>query len=359
MASHTSVEQQEAVFSPNSTVVPAADPTHAAGETVHRRLRMLDGWRAVSILSVMAAHMLPLSPARWQINGMIAADGMAIFFTLSGFLIVSILLRDTDIPAFLVRRLARILPLAWLALGLSLLIQAQGPAVWLANFLFYANLPPFYLVPWSSHFWSLCLEMQFYGAIAVTVLVLGRRGLNLVPVAAIAVTILRIATATPISIVTWYRVDEILAGGILALIIHHPTSLWARWLRRMPFWPVAILFLFSSHPDLEWLNYPRPYLAAAMVGITILRPIRGLSPLLESRPANYIAQISYALYIIHHFAMFASSGSPTKLGKYIWRPAQIAATFALAHVSTFYFEKRFIDWSHDFARKRKLRLAAV
>lgn len=347
------------MFVSNSAVVPAQDPTRAAGETIHRRLRMLDGWRMVSILSVMAAHMLPLSPARWQINYMIAADGMAIFFTLSGFLIVSILLRDTDIPAFLVRRLARILPLAWLALGLSFLVQAQGPAVWLANFLFYANLPPFYLVPSSSHFWSLGVEMQFYGAIALTVLVLGRRGLNLVPVAAIAVTILRITTATPISIVTWYRVDEILAGGILAMIIHQPTGPWAQWLGRIPFWPVAILFLFSSHPGLVWLNYPRHYLAGAMVGITILRPIRGLSPLLESRPASYIAQISYALYIIHHFAMFTTDGSPSKLIKYLWRPVQIAATFTLAHFSTFYFEKCFIDWSHNFARKRKLKLSAA
>ena len=170
---------------------------------------------------------------------------------------------------------------------------------------------------------------------------------------------LRIATGSSISIVTWFRVDEILAGGIVALIIHHPASLWAKWLGRLPFWPVAILFLFSSHPDLAWLNYPRPYLAATMVGITILRPIRGLSRVLESRPATYIAEISYALYIIHHFAMFTTNGSPSKLIKYLWRPVQIAVTFMLAHLSTFYFEKRFIDWSHGFARKRRLKLSAA
>jgi peptidoglycan/LPS O-acetylase OafA/YrhL len=322
---------------------------------------MLDGWRAISILSVMSAHMLPLGPARWGLNGMAAADGMAVFFTLSGFLIVSILLRDTDITSFLVRRFARILPLAWLVLGLYFLLYRQGLDIWLANFLFYANLPPFRLVEYSSHFWSLGVEMQFYVAIACTVLVFGRRGLYLVPVAAVAVTMLRVAAGMPISVVTWYRVDEILAGGILALIIHHPASWWARSLGRLWFWPVVVLFLLSARADLAWLNYARPYFGAAMVGITILRPIRGLSPLLESRAAAYVAEISYALYIFHHFAMFTSNGAPTKFGKYIWRPAQFAATFALAHLSTFYFEKHFIHWSHNFARarKRKLRAAAA
>ena len=214
--------------------LPQGDPTRAAGEPVHRRLRMLDGWRAVSILTVMAAHMLPLGPSRWELNAAIAADGMAIFFVLSGFLIVSILLRDSDIGGFLVRRLARIVPLAWLALAISFAIRPPGLQSWLANLLFYANLPPFHLVPWSSHFWSLGVEMQFYAAIAAVVLILGARGLYLVPVAALAVTAARVANGTPISIVTWFRVDEILAGGTLALIIHHPAGIWRCCLRPVP-----------------------------------------------------------------------------------------------------------------------------
>ncbi|MEH3159085.1 MAG: acyltransferase [Sphingomonas taxi] len=328
-----------------------ADPMVAAGEPVHRRLKMLDGWRALSILAVLAAHMLPLGPARWGLNGSAGAFGMAVFFTLSGFLIVSILLRDHDIGRFLVRRLARIVPLAWLALLLSLPLQHADAATWAANMLFYANLPPFRLVEWSTHFWSLCVEMQFYGAIALTVLVAGRRGLWLVPAAAATVTLARIATGTDVSIVTWLRVDEILAGGTLALIVHgDPAGPAIRILRRLPFWPLVVLAMLSAMPVTGWLNYARPYLVAASVGITILRPIGGLSRLLESRPAAYVAKVSYAVYIIHHFTLFGWLGSGDTLVKYAKRPLCFAITFALAHLSTFHFENRFIAWSHRVRR---------
>jgi peptidoglycan/LPS O-acetylase OafA/YrhL len=334
-------------------MIGAIDPTAAAGEPVHRRLKMLDGWRAFSIGLVLAAHMLPLGPARWGINGSAGAIGMAVFFTLSGFLIVSILQRDPDIGRFLIRRISRIVPLAWTALALSLPLQGVDGAAWAANFLFYANLPPFRLAPWSTHFWSLCLEMQFYAAIAITVLVAGRRRLWLVPVAAVTVTTVRIVTETEVSIVTWLRVDEILAGGTLALIVHgDPAGRAVQALRRLPFWPLAVLAALSAEPNLATLNYLRPYLVATTVGITILRPVGGVSRLLESRPAAYIAQISYALYIIHHFTLFGWIGSGHGWAKYAKRPLSFAITFALAHLSTFHFENRFIAWSHRVRPKR-------
>jgi len=42
------------------------------------RLKLLDGWRAISILAVLAGHLLPLGPHRWQGNDMVARwDGAA------------------------------------------------------------------------------------------------------------------------------------------------------------------------------------------------------------------------------------------------------------------------------------------
>jgi hypothetical protein len=108
---------------------PAAavgDPTLAAGRPSHARLEMLDGWRAISILTVLAGHMLPLGPRSWALNGPVAALGMAIFFTLSGFLVVSILLRDQNIIAFAIKRVARILPLAWAVLVVVLGLAQAG-----------------------------------------------------------------------------------------------------------------------------------------------------------------------------------------------------------------------------------------
>src|SRR5581483_7399243 len=181
------------------------------------RLPVLDGWRGISILCVLAGHMLPLGPKFLKFNGMIATTGMSLFFILSGFLIVSMLIRNDNVGSFLVRRLFRIIPLAWGYLSCVLWFNGATRDAWIANLLFFANLPPFYLDYVDSHFWSLCVEMQFYAGIALIIAFTGRRGLALVPLICLVVTGARIAYGEQISIVTWFRVDEILAGGCLAL----------------------------------------------------------------------------------------------------------------------------------------------
>ena len=60
--------------------------------------------------------------------------------------------------------------------------------------------------------------MQFYVCVALICLILGRRGLYLVPALAFSVTAARVVSGERISIVTWHRIDEILAGEIIALI---------------------------------------------------------------------------------------------------------------------------------------------
>ena len=80
---------------------------------------MLDGWRGISILLVLLAHLMPLGPKAWRLNETAGPLGMALFFTLSGFLITRFLLRNDSIAEFLIHRFFRIVPLAW-ALGRSL-----------------------------------------------------------------------------------------------------------------------------------------------------------------------------------------------------------------------------------------------
>ena len=320
------------------------------------RFPVLDGWRAISILLVLAAHMFPLGPHRWGLNEPAGVLGMAVFFCLSGFLIVRLLQRDATVSTFLIRRFARILPLAWAALAIGFAMYGASTAAWIANFLFYANLPPFLLEPRTSHFWSLDVEMQFYVGIALAVLVGRSRALWLLPLAAPAVTLLRAHTGTAASIVTWLRIDEILAGGCLALVIHgsQEAVLW-RALRRLPFWPTAVLFALSSDERLLALDYARPYLAAAMVGVTIARPVAVVTPLLQSRMMAYIASVSYAVYIIHHFTMFGWLSSGSTAMRYAKRPLALAVTFGLAHLSTFYFERPITDWAHRVTRSTRRR----
>ncbi|MDB5697515.1 MAG: acyltransferase, partial [Alphaproteobacteria bacterium] len=157
------------------------------------RLKVLDGWRALSILLVLAGHLFPMGPKSWRLNEPVAAAGMAIFFTLSGFLITHFLLKRPDVPDFLRRRLFRIVPLAWAAMIILAIVDQADARTIAANLLFTANLPPQHLLEGGGHLWSLCVEAQFYVGVALLVGLGGQRALWLLPVFCVAATVLRMS----------------------------------------------------------------------------------------------------------------------------------------------------------------------
>ncbi len=322
------------------------------------RLRVLDGWRGISIALVLAGHLLPLGPKAWQMNYAVAGMGMAIFFQLSGFLITSVLLRDDSPRRFLIHRFMRIVPLAWLATVVTLAAERSGLHTWLAHLFFYANWAPMPLTVATQHFWSLCVEVQFYAFVAILVAIGGRRALWLLPLVAIIVTALRVHDERLMTIDTQYRADEILAGCLLALTFHaKPEAFTTRWLAFVPF-VAAPLLLLSAHPVSGAVNYARPYIATVLVGSTLaLADGRRLRQLLESRASRYLASISYALYIIHGCLMGSWLGEGDTREKYLKRPVLFLVTFLLAHLSTKYYEKFFIDLGHMWAGPRPVRPA--
>lgn len=310
---------------------------------VDQRFASLDGWRGISILLVLATHLLPLGPKDFRLNETTGPMGMALFFTLSGFLITNFLLHRPSITDFLIRRFFRIIPLAWLYVAIALYISSSTPDTWLAHLLFYANWPPMKLTGMTSHIWSLSVEMQFYVGIALLVRLFSKKALLYVPLICIAFTANRYFNGVHIAINTYYRIDEILAGSTLALVYNHQFGAMPRNLiaRINPF-PIFILLLISCHPDSGWANYFRPYLATILVGSTLINADSRLTKLLDTNVLVYIATISYALYIIHPILLHTWLGEGDTLVKYAKRPLLFMALFALAHLSTFYFEKKWI-----------------
>lgn len=220
------------------------------------------------------------------------------------------------------------------------------------NYFFYANLPPQYLENINAHFWSLCVEMQFYFSIALLVKLFGPRALFLMLPICLGVTLHRIDAGAEVDIVTWRRIDEILAGGILALA--YTGALGEKiqnFLARSNAYFLILLLAASSHPFFGPLNYIRPYVAAVLVGTTLIAPPTALDRLLKTQTLAWIAAISYALYVIHGVLMETWLGSGNKLEKYLKRPLLIALTFALAHVSTKWFERPFNDFGRAFGKK--------
>jgi len=313
------------------------------------RFPVLDGWRGISIVAVLAAHMLPLGPKSWQVNEASALLGMSLFFTLSGFLITKTLIHDPSVRNFLIRRLCRILPLAWLfALIVLPLVKAQF-ADYVATLLFYANLPPYHLTTVTAHYWSLCVEVQFYAFVAIIFAFLGSRGFLLLIVAGLAVTTNRVLHGVGAAVNTPYRADEIFSGAALALIHSDYLGQVGRWLRTLltatSSWILAAMLLLASHPSLIFAQYFRPYLAAALVGTTLLQEQDGrVMKLLMLPTLAYVGEISYALYVIHPLTMYGWLGSGSKFIKYAKRPLSFSLSFLGAHISTRRYEKRWISF---------------
>ena len=143
-------------------------------------LPALDGLRGVAVIAVLCFH----GGFSWAKGGFL---GVSMFFTLSGFLITSLLLREwgtdrhIDLRAFWSRRFRRLMPAAlatlvgvcvlawWLGTHAelhSLRLDVWAAVAYVANWRFifagrsYADL--FSAPSPVQHFWSLAVEEQFY-----------------------------------------------------------------------------------------------------------------------------------------------------------------------------------------------------
>jgi peptidoglycan/LPS O-acetylase OafA/YrhL len=323
------------------------------------RLPVLDGLRAISILLVLGTHMLPLGPKVLQLNVTTGLMGMSLFFALSGFLITSGLLRNDDVHEFLVRRLVRIVPLAYAYafIVFTFIIFEPKTLFWTSTFLI--NYYPEYINEYNGHFWSLCVEMQFYMAVAFAVALGRKKVLWLVWPACVAVTAWRISQEAYFDIRTDVRVDEILAGACLATVYQ---SSWRGRFRQPAAMVVlaALLWFVASCPFAGWCMYFRPYAAVFLVGVVLSLDKDSLTNLLASRPMRYIARISYALYVIHPVTAQGWWNEGSIFDKYVLkRPISFAITFFLAHLSTFHWEQLWLNAGKRRIEQRRQRFQSA
>jgi peptidoglycan/LPS O-acetylase OafA/YrhL len=138
---------------------------------VDNRIPSLDGARAVSILLVIAAHLIPnfSVPLLWRVD--YGNLGVRVFFVISGFLITTLLLREQErageisIRSFYLRRFFRIVPVYYTFLLVMAILIPTG--LILAS---YTALIPaagfvsnyWFVMGTLGHTWSLSVEEQFY-----------------------------------------------------------------------------------------------------------------------------------------------------------------------------------------------------
>jgi peptidoglycan/LPS O-acetylase OafA/YrhL len=225
--------------------------------TADGRILTLDGLRGCAVLLVLVHHYVGLSPLldappgslRSYVRALLGLTptGVDLFFVLSGFLIGGILLDHRSSPqllrAFYLRRFLRIVPVAWLAIGLSIALRYLAgdhstPAIpWWVGLTFTANFfmaaaNGWVLSPLTAH-WSLAIEEQFYLFFPWVVRAWPRRSLAwLGPVLILGSLAARILVSGlapefqfACSVLTFCRLDALGTGFVAA------------WLVRSVLWP--------------------------------------------------------------------------------------------------------------------------
>jgi peptidoglycan/LPS O-acetylase OafA/YrhL len=360
--------------------------TSAASHSDFRALRKfphLDGLRAFCILPVIFHHTASaLAFGKLSERGFLGVD---MFFVISGFLIVTLLLREQDREGqvslfnFYVRRTLRIMPLYFGVVALCVVIYGLGSPSSPSAHAFFAELP-YYLTYTTNWFpvttlltisWSLSAEEQFYliwpplqklvrfpvavllVLVAISQIIQFRLAdalLAKLGVGPNALPMLRQTTFTPI-----------LFGVLLAYALHSET-----WFRRIAALvghraaPLAIsalllagLLFFPS--DLSgWPRLTIHILLALFLASIVVRTDHALAPVLSWKPIVRIGVLSYGMYLWHVFAIEACTRALPRLHlSNAWLfPATAALTYVIAELSYRYYESFFLRRKAQFQRPR-------
>ena len=274
------------------------------------RVKVLDGWRGIAILLVLLEHLQyaflgrPLCAATT-----LGQHGVGIFFVLSGYLITSSLLnRDTTLKSFYIRRLFRILPVSWTYLAvLALVSLASGTTILsrpdaISCLFFFRN--HLRITTFTTHFWSLSIEEQFYLVWPVMLLTLGTQRLLRLGPALIALIVgtraylVWVAHAPVYNFDMLAHADGLLLGCTLALCLtHEPLRKQALRYWIWLFVPsllcaCACILLFPYRPPmLESLS------VAILIGLTTLAQDHPFAVLISATWLRTIGIVSYSLYV--------------------------------------------------------------
>ena len=338
----------------------------------------LDGLRGIGILVMLGFH----GEMPWTKGAFLA---LSQFFTLSGFFITGVLLRNHLRPGgqlrpFWIRRARRLMPAAFAALAIIVVFgatvatrqQAQAlpgdvlsAATWTANWHFilsgtsYINL--FAAPSPVQHFWSLAVEEQFYLVFPLALLLLLRRTRSsyvlagALGVAALLsstwmwVLYVRGASLDRLYYGTDTRIEELLAGAVLAVVLLHTgTDFSARVRRIIAGAGVAAfaitLWCYANVPLADGPIWRGGFFAFSLVSCTlILAAVAGGRSLVMSlfswRPLAWIGRMCYGLYLYHWPIFLWLTPERTGLSRWPLFALRMAVTFAVATLSYYYLEQ--------------------
>jgi peptidoglycan/LPS O-acetylase OafA/YrhL len=337
--------------------------------------------RGIAIALVVSLHIF-----NWPPGGFLGVDA---FFTLSGFLITTLLLEEWQLHGalslrrFYMRRIFRLLPgLACLLVVYTLFslllggsarnVRLQGALygiTYVANWIQALDLP--FPKEELGYVWSLAIEEQFYLVWPLTLILLlrlGRARPTRMKVVVVAMILLLVAwrtflTRSGVSGPRLYfgtdaRLDQLLVGCLLGIMYKSRIKLTGTWLL-IPASILALGFLgwraFLGEYWTPWLFTIGLTLISIAVGILVYACVTGSFPLLTRilsvKWLVFVGTISYSLYLWHVPVIRAISG--TSLGRLGWISIALKILLSLAAACASYF---FVELPFLRRKKRLTRL---
>ena len=348
----------------------------------------VQGMRAIAILLALVYH----AGVPGFTGGYV---GIEVFFVISGFVITGLLLREregtghTSLRSFYGRRARRIIPAATLVIIVTVIvtyhslgplvghetaIDGQWAALFLANFHFeavhtnylVAQAPPSPLL----NYWSLGVEEQFYIVYPTLFLLIGwwaRRGsfrtrLTIVLVAVIVASYaysiaLTLSDAQSAYFSLFTRSWELALGALIAVHGRHLQRIPRAW-AAVASWVGLTVILVASVTLKGSSAYPGALVAIPTIGAGLViaagaaAPTWGVERLLQRRSFQFIASISFPLYLWHWPILEIAAQSRGVASLPVWDNILLLLLAGVLATLTYYFFENPIRHSRLLGKRR-------
>lgn len=353
----------------------------------------LHGIRAIAAVGVMLSHIitslhlfgLDNTIAGTDMHGdalglLLAPYGVTMFFTLSGFLITYLFLKENqkngriNMLHFYIRRGLRIWPLYFFYLAIALLIAQLFKQYIEWNSLPYyvfllANIPMIMHqdLPFLGHYWSLGIEEQFYLLFPFIRFINVKKWDRLFIFFIFLFLVLKAAAwylfkfeqiEIYYRIITVYRMQTLLIGALGAYwyfyeakpFLQFSTNRWTQ----IVCWLIFIAMVFNQFHIASVIDGDIISMATICIIIAQIERKNYIFSL-ENKLFHFIGEISYGIYIYHPLFIFLMAKmwgvfSKTTILEYsLVFFTVISLTILTAWLSYRYFEKPFLKYKNKFS----------
>ncbi|MFM8855485.1 MAG: acyltransferase family protein [Actinomycetota bacterium] len=348
----------------------------------NRYIHSVDGLRAVAVIAVLLYHL----GIDWIPGGFLGVD---LFFVISGYVITGLILDSIeksgglDLRAFYLSRIRRLVPaLIAMVVLTTLYIGVYAPET-VRRFL---NDLPFVFTgtmnwalvnreqdyfevigrpPLLQHTWSLAVEAQFYLAWPLVLLFVlryfGKKNISFVALAialasGVALFLYSVQFDIKESAVShvYFGTDTHSIGlflGAALAVSWKPQNLTKEITKRAQDFVdligvfgflgllSAFLFINESDPTLYRIAFPLTALFGCATLISVIHPASRFAPILSTRPALWIGERSYGIYLWHWIVFQLTRPSIDLVGDdWALYSLRVLIVFALADISYRYIE---------------------